>query len=402
MNQTLTKFRRLFDNMIFSFLSNRYLLYNSCWEDPQVDKIALKISKKDRLLCIASAGCNVLDYALEGPETISAVDFNPRQIALLQLKISGIRNLSYEDFFNLFGRGKHEEVEFLYKNYLREDLDVVSKKYWDSHWKVFLKNGLYFHGLSGKFARGFHMYLGLRPNLRSGIERLLASNSLEEQKIAYPEEVAPLLWRKHVNWILSRQFVLNFLGVPKAQSDELLGYKKGGDIGLFVKEAVDFVFENIPISQNYFWKVYLTGSYTEACCPNYLKRDSFLALKNGLVNCIHPYIGSLTEFLSGSRTEFSKFILLDHMDWMSRYDYEHLQLEWNWILKRSLPNARVIFRSADSWPNYMDNLKVHDGGTNLMELLKFSPELSNTLNSMDRVHTYGGFHIADIVGASTC
>jgi S-adenosylmethionine-diacylglycerol 3-amino-3-carboxypropyl transferase len=43
---------------------------------------------QDNLLVITSAGCNVLDYTLTGPRRILAVDANPRQNALLELKFA--------------------------------------------------------------------------------------------------------------------------------------------------------------------------------------------------------------------------------------------------------------------------------------------------------------------------
>ena len=29
----------------------------------------------------------------------------------------------------------------------------------------------------------------------------------------------------------------------------------------------------LPIGDNYFWRIYITGSYTLHCCPNYLRRE---------------------------------------------------------------------------------------------------------------------------------
>lgn len=56
------------------------------------------------MLIITSAGCGVLDYALTGLAHIHAVDANPRQSSLLELKLAGIQRLDYADFFSLFGR----------------------------------------------------------------------------------------------------------------------------------------------------------------------------------------------------------------------------------------------------------------------------------------------------------
>ena len=63
-----------FDQAVFDAIYSRALVYNTCWEDPAVDRQVLGIAPDDRMLVITSAGCNVLDYALLGPECIHAVD----------------------------------------------------------------------------------------------------------------------------------------------------------------------------------------------------------------------------------------------------------------------------------------------------------------------------------------
>ena len=42
------------------------LVYNTCWEDPRLDRQALELTAEDAVLVITSAGCNALDYALAG------------------------------------------------------------------------------------------------------------------------------------------------------------------------------------------------------------------------------------------------------------------------------------------------------------------------------------------------
>ena len=93
---------------VFNTVHRNNLVYNTCWEDPRLDRVALELGADDNVLVITSAGCNALDYALTGPNHVYAVDMNPRQNALLELKISAIRNLDYEDFFRMFGEGKYK------------------------------------------------------------------------------------------------------------------------------------------------------------------------------------------------------------------------------------------------------------------------------------------------------
>ena len=391
-----------FNDRIFDALYSRSLIYNTCWEDPAVDRLALNLNSDDEVMVIASAGCNALDYALAGAKRVHAVDMNPRQIALVELKLAGIRALDFEDYFKIFGYGRHEQFEKLYRQCLRCQLSPFAQRYWDKHHDVFAvdagKNGgLYFHGLSGKVARAFHWYLGCRPNLRASVGEILATTSIDEQREIYDNNISPLMWGDKMNWLLSRQLTMSMLGVPQAQTHEVQKQHVGGVAG-FIREAIKYVFRQQALNLNYFWRLYLTGQYSNSCCPEYLTEQGFHRLKNGWHEKISLYTRSVTDFLHHTETKISKFVLLDHMDWMSSYRMQALCEEWDAIFARATNDARVIFRSAHAEPAYIKHITLNDGQGRapLVERLRFHPELSRTLHPSDRVHTYAGFHIADI------
>jgi S-adenosylmethionine-diacylglycerol 3-amino-3-carboxypropyl transferase len=154
------------------------------------------------------------------------------------------------------------------------------------------------------------------------------------------------------------------------------------------------VFRSLPVHTNYFWNLYLRGHYLPHCCPEYLRADQFDLLKRGLVDSIDVHTASVTEFLAAENRRISKFVLLDHMDWMSSYYPEALQEEWDAILASATPGARILFRSAHRHPKYLE--RVRAGGRALPEALRFQDGLAWALNPLDRVHTYAGFHIADV------
>jgi len=387
------------DHAIFDALYSRSLVYNTCWEDPAVDRQALQLRSDDRLLAITSAGCNVMDYALAGVERIDAVDANPRQTALLELKLAGIRGLEYEDFFGLFGRGFHPRAEALYRDALRCKLSDFARGFWDERigWFASPAGSFYYHGLSGIVARGFRAYLRLRPTLARAVEALLESRDAAEQRRLYDERVRPLMWSRAMNWALSRQTTMTLLGVPYPQRREVQAQHEGG-VGGFIREAIEYVFRELPVRTNYFWSVYVRGHYTPECCPEYLKADNFLALRAGRADCIHPHTCTVTDFLRGHEGPVSRFVLLDHMDWMASYYPEALIEEWQWILARATPGARLIFRSAHRRPRYLETMRIGEARRNLRDLLAFRDELATALHPQDRVHTYAGFHIADVPG----
>lgn len=203
------------------------------------------------------------------------------------------------------------------------------------------------------------------------------------------------LWTRPINWLLERQLTMSLLGVPYPQRKEVQAQHPQGVAG-FIRDAVEYVIEELPLRDNYFWRVYFGGRYTPDCCPEYLKEANFLALKQGRAEAIHFHTQLITDFLQATDEPISKFVLLDHMDWMSSYYPEALIEEWNMILERASPGARIIFRSAHARPGYLDSIEIGTARARLREQLVFYDALAAELSKQDRVHTYAGFHIADV------
>jgi S-adenosylmethionine-diacylglycerol 3-amino-3-carboxypropyl transferase len=389
------------DQKVFDVIYSRSLVYNTSWEDPAVDRQALALGADDTVLVITSAGCNALDYALTGPRRVHAVDANPRQNALLELKLAGIRHLEFDDFFALFGDGGHPRFREIYHDALRRDLSPFARQFWDArqHWfgHADLRGSFYYFGLSGIVARTFRLFFAAKPRLRQGLDELLDARTMDGQREVYDSKVAKALWTPYVSWALSRQLTMSMLGVPHPQRKEVERQHAGG-IGGFVREAIEYVVYQLPIWTNYFWTLYLRGRYTRDNCPEYLRRDNFLALKAGGVDRIHHHTCTVTEFLHRTQERITKYVLLDHMDWMSSYQPRALVEEWNAILERAAPAARVILRSAHADPDYLRTVNVGEGSSRrrLTDAIHFHPELARELSRADRVHTYAGFHIADV------
>ena len=274
-------------------------------------------------------------------------------------------------------------------------LCAFARGYWDKRvdWFAGRRGSFYFHGLSGLVATAFKTYLAIRPRLGNHIRTLFGASSLDEQRAIYDERVAPAMWGPTFRWALSRQFTLSLLGVPHPQRREIEAQHSGGVAG-YVRESLEYVLRQLPIWNNYFWRLYLHGRYTRSCCPEYLREGNFAALKDGLVDRIVPHTSTVTDFLRASDERVSKFVLLDHMDWMASHYPQALVDEWREILAHAAPSARVIFRSAHARPKYLDTISVD--GVKLKQRLVFHEDLARELSRQDRVHTYAGFHICDV------
>ena len=227
---------------LFQFVHQHNLVYNACWEDPRLDRVALDLGPDDTVLVITSAGCNALDYALAGPKRVIAVDLNPRQSALLELKLAGIRNLRYEDFFAMFGRGRLDQAGKIYSQLLRPAISPWAQTYWD-RWIEFFEPGsarpFYYRGTCGTFAAMINFYINRVVRLRSRLDEMLEAASVEEQRRIY-EEVHDRFWTRSIRFAMRRDSTLSLLGVPRAQRRQVDTEYEGG-ISQFVQDRKSVV-----------------------------------------------------------------------------------------------------------------------------------------------------------------
>lgn len=386
----------------FNLVHGKNLVYNQCWEDPRLDRKALEITSDDNIAVITSAGCNALDYALAGANHVHAIDMNFRQNALLELKKAAIQNLDYEDFFRMFGKGKCENWTKLYPQLLRPKLPEQAQKFWDRRGRFFRGTGrrpsFYFYGTSGLFAWAVNGYVDRVVKLRPAINEILNAKTVEEQREIFDRQnLKDSLFKPMIRWLLGRDSTMAMLGVPRSQRQQLdKGYP--GGIAQFIVDRIETVFAKLPLHDNYFWRVYLTGEYTPECCPEYLKESNFEELKNNIVKNVSTHTNSLLGFLEGHEGNISRYILLDHMDWLYHNRKDVLWAEWQGIVDRAAPGARIIWRSASLEVDFVDPIEVEVNGekTRMGDLLTYNQELAAELHPIDRVNTYGSFYITEL------
>jgi S-adenosylmethionine-diacylglycerol 3-amino-3-carboxypropyl transferase len=389
----------------FQSVHRRNLVYNTCWEDPRLDREAMKLSADDKVMVITSAGCNALDYALDGPAKIFAVDMNPLQNALLDLKIACVKSLDYREFFAIFGRGCWSQWASAYQQRVRPHLSSPSTEIWDRRINFFtgdrLRRSFYFRGSSGYFAWLINRYIDQVAKVRATLVDMLEAGSIDEQKQLFDSgRVQDLIWRPMLRWAVRRDITMSMLGVPRAQREQIdRGYP--GGLEQFIIHCLEAVFTQLSLKDNYFWRVYLTGQYTPTCCPEYLKEENFNRLRDGLVDRISTHTDSVEGFLKKSDESISRFVLLDHMDWLCKGERTALTAEWQAIIHRCSARAKVLWRSAGLSVDFIDPLNVTVQGqrTQVGELLNYHTELAIQLHARDRVHTYGSFYIADLTVA---
>ena len=255
-------------------------IYAFTWEDSRVDQRLLKIGPEDVLLCVTSAGDNLLDYLLSAnPRRIHAVDLNPNQNHLLELKIAAYQALPYVDFWKLFGEGRYAGFREVLINRLSPHMSSQAFQFWLSHEDTFTSpRGLYEHGGSGhgiKLVRWLFWATGLRAT----VDALCQAKTLNEQREIWPS-IRRVLMSRPLHWaVIGSKFLWKAAGVPPAQTAMILEDHLGQDslnhlqitltdasgeaMWQYLINTLDPVARDFLLSEdNFYYLLTLTGQYT--------------------------------------------------------------------------------------------------------------------------------------------
>lgn len=367
----------------------RGLVYAQIWEDPVVDMEALAIEPGQRVITIASGGCNVLSYLITNPSEIVAVDLNTAHVALNKLKQVALLHLSdYQQFRRFFADADTAENVSAYKVHVHPRLDDVSRRYWEGRELSGRRrisgfaNGLYKRGLLGGFIGVAHLLARVH---RIDPRALLAANSLEEQRHIFDTKMAPMFDRKFVRWITDQRSSLFGLGIPPAQYDALAGDSKMADV---LKARLEKLSCGFDLKDNYFaWQAFGRGysKSIDAPLPPYLQEGNYEAIKSRAENVTVRH-ANFTDVLSQSDDgSFDRYILLDAQDWM---DDNQLTVLWTEITRTARPGARVLFRTAAE-PTLLPG-RVPD---RVLNRWHYEAAKSLTYTQQDRSAIYGGVHL---------
>ncbi|KAJ3046128.1 hypothetical protein HDV00_003878 [Rhizophlyctis rosea] len=327
---------------------NTYI-YAFAWEDPRVDLEFLDLTSEDRMMVITSGGCNVLEYAAKvGPARIHAVDLNPCQNNMLELKLAGISSLDFQNFWLLFGEGFHPQFSSLLDTHLSPHLSPYAYHFWKQ--SAGFKN-LFKTGCSGLAIRVFQWVTRVK-GLSSAVKRMCDADTIEEQIQVWRNEIRPHFLSSWLIRILNNdRFLWGALGVPPAQMQMLL---EEGSAYEYVVNTLDPIIEKTHLrDDNYFYYMPLMLKYNPRGVPAYLSEEGFETLKANpsRLDAIKIHTDMIISVLNGQVAdgELTKVILMDHLDWFSPEDAD---AEIGAVAQKMKKGGKAFWRSAGKRPWY--------------------------------------------------
>ncbi|KAI1787532.1 hypothetical protein LXA43DRAFT_896047 [Ganoderma leucocontextum] len=348
---------------------NNEYIYAFTWEDPAEDQRLLNIGPDDVVFAITSAGDNVLAYALHRPRSIHAVDLNPTQNHLLELKVAAFTALPYDDVWNLFGEGRHAHFRELLLNKLSPYLSSRAFQHWlDSTVAFTARGGLYETGgsrIAVKLSKWLFRALGLAGAVRD----MCAAQTLREQRAIWRTRLRPVVLNKFLSYLVvsNERFLWRALGVPANQRDMITddgiaaAVASGGTFSAkeamwtYVVNTLDPVVENTLLrDSNYFYRLCLLGKYDKECRPAYLSEEAHKTLSQpGAFDGLRIHTDEFVEVLARIKPEtVTVAVIMDHMDWFDPEGTSATE-EIRAVNKAMKVGGRVLLRSAGLKPWYI-------------------------------------------------
>ncbi len=167
----------------FANLSFDQIRYSMVWEGASSVVNALQPTADDEVLVICSAGCNVLNMLLQPCKKVWAVDLNPMQIKLLELKVRVMNTFPYEVYSGLLGFEGRAGMARASQDVL-QDLGAEDRAYWSSVFEQY-PAGFLMAGRLEQYICQFYLTLSVRQ--RAQMDALFDAKTIAEQKEVFEQ-----------------------------------------------------------------------------------------------------------------------------------------------------------------------------------------------------------------------
>jgi S-adenosylmethionine-diacylglycerol 3-amino-3-carboxypropyl transferase len=311
--------------------------YAQCWEDSRLLRAALAIGSGDDVLSIAAAGDNTFALLLDKPRHVIAIDRNPAQLFLVELKIRAIQLLDYDDFIRFVGARQCRDRKRLYA-LLRSALGASAREFWDRHLAA-IHGGIISCGRFERYLQFFRRFvLPLAPG-RAAVRAYLQASNVDDQRAIYSQLWNTRRWRLLFRLIFGRAM----LGHNGRTRDAFAQVARPDTANVLLDRAHRGL-TCLPICDNFFLQFILTGYYTNPGNAHpYLAPRHFKALK-ARVGEIELVESCLSEYLAAAPSRsISAFNLSDVFEYMPASAVHETLGD---LLRVARPGARLAFWSV--------------------------------------------------------
>ena len=250
------------------------IVYSQCWENPVVAAEGLHLGPEDDLLCLTSAGDNVMALSLRQPRSIIAIDFSAAQNALLELKLAALRKLSWYEYVAFLGARPSFDRVSVYRDKLRGELRDEVRAYFDGQ-EPQLARGIIHAGRFQRYLSLFRTVMLPLVHGRAVVEEAMTISDRDARDQYYRRVWDNKRWR-----ILFTTFFGRAVMARLGRDPAFFKYVDRKNIGaIFLERARRALVESAPLD-NHFLQYAMLGRYPDLeRGPLYLRESNFAPLR---------------------------------------------------------------------------------------------------------------------------
>ncbi len=354
------------------------ILYSQCWEDPSIDRIAFGIGPEDVVFSITSGGCNVLTFLLDDPGKVIALDLNPYQNFLLELKIAAFASFTYAELLEFLGVRPSGRRPALYAK-LRAQLRDACRAYWDTQ-QAKIEDGIINCGR-------YEQYMGL---LRTWLQRLLGRELIGQFFSTDDPAARARLYETHWNtmwWKLFTRVLLSRTTMSLLFDKAFFAYlDESFSFGKHFEERAKRALTVLPTRENYFLSYILLGRfYDEDHLPPYLRPESFDIIRQNLGKITVVTDTCEHDLSTVPDSSITKFNFTNIFEWMSPQACEQLLRE---TYRAAADGALMTYRNL---------LVPRERPRTLADKIASHHELAQRLHERDLSFIYRKYVVEEII-----
>lgn len=311
-------------------------------EDARAEIAALDPGSDDSLVVVGSGGCTALSLIAAGAGEVTAVDVNRAQNHLIELKLAAVSALPRDETLSFLGATDAAARDRL-ENYarLRPMLTGSARSYWDARLPL-VDAGVLGAGVTERFIRMLVAAMRVLVHSRSRLQRMLACESIEEQRALFDREWNTRRWRLFFALLLNRRVF------RRTYDAAFFAHLEQPSFAEHFRRCAEHALTELPVRDNYFLHHMITGRYPAAVegVPPYLTTEghAVVAERRERLTLVD---GSMTDYLrilpDASVTGFS---LSNICEWLAPHEVDALFAE---VVRVAAPGATLCFRNFVGW-----------------------------------------------------
>lgn len=311
-------------------------------EDARAEIAALDPGSDDSLVVVGSGGCTALSLIAAGAGEVTAVDVNRAQNHLIELKLAAVSALPRDETLSFLGATDAAARDRL-ENYarLRPMLTGCARSYWDARLPL-VDAGVLGAGVTERFIRMLVAAMRVLVHSRSRLQRMLACESIEEQRALFDREWNTRRWRLFFALLLNRRVF------RRTYDAAFFAHLEQPSFAEHFRRCAEHALTELPVRDNYFLHHMITGRYPAAVegVPPYLTTEghAVVAERRERLTLVD---GSMTDYLRIlPDASVAGFSLSNICEWLAPHEVDALFAE---VVRVATPGATLCFRNFVGW-----------------------------------------------------